>query len=289
MRMASRRVVRRATALPGGSHTACHDTIADTLLSICEEAGLEVRAEPSTIFARAIPAVDLIAARGQSGIIPDASVVVSLPAALTTPSDRPSRLRLPERRLLWDVKTIHGDTSWYQTARARDQQCGAVEGRAQVVHQGYLAHARRLDRRFHAGRHPGLVEQIILDHGRVRGAAFGAYGEWSWDVEWLIEAAASTAAHRLWRRMGGRSESSARAILITSYRRRMGLTVVREMASHVIRQSQLAGLSREQLGQVTRERQIQRAGTARAVAGAMRAVEIAQELLPAALHHGGGF
>ena len=105
----------------------------------------------------------------------------------------------------------------------------------------------------------------------------------------LIEAAASTAAHRLWRRMGGRSESSARAILITSYRRRMGLTVVREMASHVIRQSQLAGLSREQLGQVTRERQIQRAGTARAVAGAMRAVEIAQELLPAALHHGGGF
>ena len=68
----------------------------------------------------------------------------------------------------------------------------------------------------------------------------------------------------------------------------MGLTVVREMASHVIRQSQLAGLSREQLGQVTRERQIQRAGTARAVAGAMRAVEIAQELvLVPALHHGG--
>ena len=59
------------------------------------------------------------------------------------------------------------------------------------------------------------------------------------------------------------------------------------MVSHVIRQSQLAGLSREQLGQVTRERQIQRAGTARAVAGAMRAVEIApQELVPA-LHHGG--
>ena len=116
--------LRRATALPGGSHTACHDTIADTLLSICEEAGLEVRAEPSTIFARAIPAVDLIAARGQGGIIPDASVVVSLPAALTTPSDRPSRRRLPERRLLWDVKTIHGDTSWYRSARARDYQCG---------------------------------------------------------------------------------------------------------------------------------------------------------------------
>ena len=81
-------------------------------------------------------------------------------------------------------------------------------------------------------------------------------------------------------------------LAVASYSRRMGLTVVREMASHVIRQSQLAArraLSREQLGRVTRERQIQRDGTARVVAGAMRAVEIAQELLPAALHHGGGF
>ena len=131
-----------------------------------------------------------------------------------------------------------------------------------------------------------MVEQIILDHGRVRGAAFGAYGEWSWDVEWLIEAAASAAARRLWRRMGGRTESHARGILLASYRRRMGLTVVREMASHVIRQSQLAGLTREQLGRVTRERQLQRDGTERAVEGAMRAVEIAQELVPA-FHQGG--
>ena len=83
-----------------------------------------------------------------------------------------------------------------------------------------------------------------------------------------------------------RAALGARGILIASYRRRMGLTVVREMASHVIRQSQLAGLSREQLGRVTRERQLQRDGTERAVEGAMRAVEIAQELVPA-FHQGG--
>ena len=31
-----------------------------------------------------------------------------------------------------------------------------------------------------------------LDHDRVRGTTLGGYGEWSMDVEWLLEEAART-------------------------------------------------------------------------------------------------
>ena len=106
---------------------------------------------------------------------------------------------------------------YQQTARARDQQSGAVEERAQQVHTENLRHARQLDRRYHpqaspyqpAGHdHPstGPVEQVVLDHDRVRGLVIrlviGGYGEWSMDVEWLLEEAARTAARRDWSRMG---------------------------------------------------------------------------------------
>ena len=76
------------------------------------------------------------------------------------------------------------------------------------------------------------------------GAVFGAYGEWSWDVEWLLEEAASHAAQTSWARMGHRRPSEARALILQWYRRRMGITVVRAMARHRWRHSQYVG-SRE--------------------------------------------
>ena len=59
------------------------------------------------------------------------------------------------------------------------------------MHAEYLRHSRQLDRRYHPQASPpvtltpGPVEQIVLDHDRVRGVALGGYGEWRWDVEWL--------------------------------------------------------------------------------------------------------
>ena len=109
----------------------------------------ELRREPSGIFARALPPAALVAAPGQGkpAIIPDTFVRASLPAALTSSADRPSRDRQPMRRLLLDWKTVHAGTARYRTARARDRQSGAVEERAQQVHTEYLRHARQLDRR----------------------------------------------------------------------------------------------------------------------------------------------
>ena len=65
-----------------------------------------------------------------------------------------------------------------------------------------------------------------LAWARERGC-FEAYGEWSWDVEWLLEEAASRAAQTSWARMGYRRATEARALILQWYRRRMGITVVR--------------------------------------------------------------
>ena len=62
----------------------------------------------------------------------------------------------------------------------------------------------------------------------------------------------------------------------------MGVIAVREMARHRYRQSQFAGLTRLQLDEVGRERQVQQQGRQRAEALAERSVEIAQAMVPLA-------
>ena len=59
----------------------------------------------------------------------------------------------------------------------------------------------------------------------------------------------------------------------------MGVIAVREMARHRYRQSQFAGLTRLQLDEVGRERQVQQQGRQRAEALAERSVEIAQAMV----------
>ena len=109
-----------------------------------------------------------------------------------------------------------------------------------------------------------------------------------WDVEWLLEEAARAAAHRDWRRMGVPSEAVAYGFLVASYRRRMGLVVVREMARHRWRQAQLAGLTRHQLDEIAREREAQRQGAARATERADRSIEIALAHVPSAFERARG-
>ena len=58
----------------------------------------------------------------------------------------------------------------------------------------------------------------MLDHDRVRGLVIrlviGGYGEWSMDVEWLLEEAARTAARRDWSRMGLPGEQVAYGLIV---------------------------------------------------------------------------
>ena len=90
--------------------------------------------------------------------------------------------------------------------------------------------------------------------------------------------------------MGLPGEQVAYGLIVASYRRRMGVIAVREMARHRYRQSQFAGLTRLQLDEVGRERQVQQQGSQRAETLAERSVEIAQAMVPlaGALARGGG-
>ena len=67
-----------------------------------------------------------------------------------------------------------------------------------------------------------------------------------------------------------------------------GIVVVREFARHRYRQSQLVGLTREQLTAIARDAQRQRAGATRGEELAALVVELAQQrVVPAAERHGG--
>ena len=77
--------------------------------------------------------------------------------------------------------------------------------------------------------------------------------------------------------MGFQGEHVAYGLIVASYRRRMGVIAVREMARHRYRQSVAvrgSGLTRLQLDEVGRERQVQRQGARRAEALAEGSVEL---------------
>ena len=106
-------------------------------------------------------------------------------------------------------------------------------------------------------------------------------------MEWLLEEAARAAAQRdLWRRMGVVSRDVAYGFLVASYRRRMGVVAVREMARHRIRQSAYVGLTRQQLDDIMQERERQRDRLEAAAAAADRSVEIAQSYVVPAFERG---
>ena len=52
---------------------------------------------------------------------------------------------------------------------------------------------------------------------------------------------------REWARLGARSEAEARAFFLQSYRRRLGVCVVREFARHRLRRVHMVGVARGHL------------------------------------------
>ena len=86
--------------------------------------------------------------------------------------------------------------------------------------------------------------------------------------------------------MGCPAEPVAYPRIVASYRRRMGLVAVREMARHRIRQSAYVGLTRQQLDDIMHERERQRDRREAAMVAADRSVEIAQSYVVPAFERG---
>ena len=222
--------------LPGTDHTVCHDACGSELFDLTREASLRHELQPRHIFTTLIPVALLMAPGRPPSIVPDASIDVALPRVETSRGQRRGHA-LALRRLLFDVKTIHGGTAHYYTAHAAEERAGAVRHRERQVAQDYLSHARQLDREHHgaagtAAGPPGPIEQRLMSFTTPRGLVFGQYGEASADVHDLIRIAADAIAEKQWRLAGARTKSEMRGFLISRSRRRVGLRAVQAMARH---------------------------------------------------------
>ena len=237
-----------ATLADGDSFTALHDAVAWELWAIMEGAAVRVQQEPTAIFQHLIPPNVLLGRDNQGrrkppGIVPDAMATVELPRAETARGRPQQRGQESARPHLMDVKTIHGGGTLYSSARARDEQSGAVAERAHQVAPEYRAHARRLDGA-HSAAGSRAIENHLLSFGQVRALVFGYTGEASPDVHHLVSHVAECMARRQWRLLGARSMEEARSFMIAKVRRRIGMTVVREYARHRLRRVPFVGMPR---------------------------------------------
>ena len=249
--------------LPGSEHTTCHDACATLIFDLMGVAATVVR-EPRRMFSSVIPPAVLLGPGRPPAVVPDARAVLALPREVVAERGVPGRSqrRSPPVRREWifDVKTTHGGGPAYLSARARDEQSGGVHQRAHQVAGAYLSHARRLDDRLHAGAVAVAAAagqaappraDAVLDRlralGPVRPLVFGQYGEASPDVHAVIGLAAGEAARGDWARMGARTESEARAFFLQSFRRRIGVGVVREFARHRLLRAPMVGASSDVL------------------------------------------
>ena len=217
---------------------------------------------PGTLFSSLIPA-NILAQRalrsrhrrGDGNIIPDATVDCSLPPANPPRGQRPGPPQ-PSQRHLVDFKTIYAGTTHYHSgARAAEEQSGAVETRAAMVHGAYRRHAQQLDRRIGMPGQP--IQTRLESFGTVRGAVFGNYGEASSDVHSLLRVAAEAQARRVWRIMGARSWSEAFGFILQSMRRRLGVVVAREFARHRLHRVPYIGHTRATLARARAHAEMQ--------------------------------
>ena len=239
-------------------HQECQAALTDLLTA----AQVPHSDDTGYIFQALIPAPILLDRANPPGILSDIHADVAMPPAVSTrpAPGRPARYphwqrdAIPARRLLFDVKAVHGGGTWYSSRWARDYQRGAVEERALTVHQAYVRHAQRLDSQLHRdaqGVPPppghGPIERRLASFTRVRGLVFGQYGEVSHDVDCLICLCAAAAARRTWRASGFRTEAEMRGVFTALYRRQIGLRVTRAFARHRLSRLALVGVPRAQL------------------------------------------
>ena len=193
-----------------------HDALTHLFYGDAMRAGVEGRMEPHGLFADLLPApVGHQRRARREGLVPD--------AILDRPRVGTDGERCPH---LHDLKIIHMCQTRYtqeHVLQAAPAQCADV--RADLVHGGYLRHARGLDARHHAGvRDPDArpILQRMLQYPEVRGDCVGAFGECSRDLHSLLHDTVHSAAERHWREAGATSARAAVSVYTAIYRRRWG-------------------------------------------------------------------
>ena len=79
----------------------------------------------------------------------------------------------------------------------------------------------------------GPVETRLAAYGAINGLVYGMLGETSASVDRFVRLTAERGTERRWRRMGARSILEARAAIMFTMRRSIGITATRENAKMI--------------------------------------------------------
>ena len=132
---------------------------------------------------------------------------------------------------LFDIKFL-GPGSGY-TESASTKHGAVIESRANGVHTEYLRQAGQLDARFfnHTPTSPGMgpITKVLSQYPRVKGLGVGAFGEFSTDLEELLELTARARALE-YADTYAVPEDRATSAFIWDTRRRWAMTAVRAIS-----------------------------------------------------------
>lgn len=238
-----------AATLPVATFTQPHDEVSQVLYMELMSTVTTVRVEPSHLFSGIVPPALMAPTedRRQPNIVPDAAITVSIPAAQTARHTRQNTALMPLRMQLFDTKIIHSFDAYQSSARAREDQGGAVAARARKVQSEYGAHARAMDARIAAAQNAPLataVESHVQLLGPIRAAVVGHFGECSPDIHHLARAAAESLAAVRWRTMGSRSEAEARSYFMNAVRKELSIGFWTAIARHRQNRLDFVGIQR---------------------------------------------
>ena len=223
-------VLASAPRMRGASFEIQHDSLKWQLFNDAVCYGVKGEHEPYRIFANVIPVNSLTGRR--SNIVPDFRLHLPDADGVPTPT-------------LFDVKTIHETVNTYPNAGMNEgQRCSAVQRRADKVNPDYVRTAENIDRNagWRGSADQGPVRQVLNYHGRVRGLAFGTWGEASREVHELAAQLADIAAERTWREIGAQSVKLARAHYKSATLRTWGIAAVRHAARQKLHRLELMGM-----------------------------------------------
>ena len=226
--------------MAGGHWTKRHDKCKDFLYDLMKWAGMSPKREVRHEFARYI-GVNVVTGNQIPNHVNQAQTQQDLFNGLTVKEQEgyvpdlggKSDKAMPgsKKTFLGEVKTVNGQVSNLYI-KASDRRRQTVADRCKTIDRDIVKRMRDLDRDFNGTQDGGgpCETHLRSKFGKMREFAFGAFGEWSVDVDILISHCTRQIAKHEWMYSGFRCESDAAHILKQYVVKRLGVLSLRAVA-----------------------------------------------------------
>ena len=222
-----------AEALPGDHWRTRHDKMKMAINSLCTWARLPVTCEVWGLFSHLISGEALSrfeAGRKRQALVPDFRLEVPCSTGGTV-------YRLAELKMICCCDT------WYKPAASSTVR--GTDKRALGLQTEYRRKAKKVDDQMQSARgdQKGPVERRLDEFGELIGLCFGAWGEASEDIHWLIQIMAES------RLQSGRSGNTKQelGILVGQIRRRLSLAAIKAQVECLLSRLHQVGPGNKQL------------------------------------------